>query len=209
MTDRIHNTPVRRPVSIAILCLIACGAACNKVRPTPAPKFQSVERATPMERDDYIAGLKFDGSTLIPDTARFSTPYGPSTVIFESEVGAAGIADDDVPRGRVIGRARTIGAPSRFGTPEGHAYVWIDSAATGWRWIWIFPGGRIDTTVYPTSRGSQAYVAGNRTGFELRIDTMPNGRCGRYCCPFMALMPSSLRSQRAIDSLLSRSHRPP
>ena len=210
MTSGARSTPRCCRSLVAVFALLLPAAGCTTSdsgpRATPAPPFKDPLTATPAQWKTYVSQLQFDSTGLTSDSVVGVKDGIRSVTRFVSERGVARVANDDIARGRIIGRAVTSGAPPYLDAPAGLSYVYVDSSATGWRWIWV-ADGRAWKPVHSMIRGPTDYVAKSTTGFRTLMDTFPNGRCGSRCC--LALYSSYFGDPVKINLLFEEAHRVP
>ena len=111
----------------------------------PPPEFgQSIESVPRAQIARYAASLQFVTDPLLIDeqpmlyragTAQAST-RGPMARI-QSERRASTITDQQLRRGRIIARIVSAGSYEPLGLRRGANYLWVDSAAGGWRAVMI------------------------------------------------------------------------
>lgn len=164
---------------LTLLCVAVFTCAC--ARATPRPPFSDPMAATPAQWESYVARLEFDSVGLTTDSVVDSMPGGRAVVYLTSARGVAHLSDGDVARGGVIGRADAHGVVGRLGAPLGVSYIWVDSVAGAWRWLWI-SGGRIAGPPQSMVRGTLQFDRKSRSGMKAAFDSFPNGRCGSRCC---------------------------
>lgn len=150
-------------------------------RPTPAPRFRNIDSASFADVRAYAGVLEFS------DTASGTTRIAGTEIVWSPEVGAGGITDDGLARGRIIARARAAGTLAAFGSRAAAAYVWVDSGSTGWRAIWLPADSLIPRSGLRMRFGTRRFSSGENTRMRVMADSFPNGRCGTRCCITFAL----------------------
>lgn len=190
---------------LTLLGVAVFTVACE--RATPRPPFSDPMAATPAQWERYVASLAFDSVGLTTDSVVDAMPGGRAVVYLTSAGGVARLSDGDVARGRVIGRADARGVVGRLGAPLGVSYIWVDSMAGDWRWLWI-SGGRVAGPPQPMVRGTMRFARNSQSGMKAAIDSFPNGRCGSRCCLWLAA--SIVREQpEYLARLFADAHRTP
>lgn len=175
-THRLTHAALR---ALSLLCTAVLAVACE--RTTPRAPFPDPIAATPAQWESYIARLSFDSVALTTDSIVDSMPGGRAVVYLTSARGVARLSDGDVVRGRIIGRADARGVVGRLGAPLGVSYIWVDSVAGAWRWLWI-SDGRVAGPPQSMVRGTTRFDSKSRSGMKAALDSFPNGRCGSRCC---------------------------
>ena len=178
-------------------------SACQK-DVVPAPGFGDIDAAGWTAVMAYARGIRFDTSDAVSGKASFDTPTGKSTVVLSPAIGVERIPDDSLHFGRIIGRAVTTGAPAYFGSPVGTSYIWVDSTASGWRWLWLADS----STRYVVDRamfiGTKKFTAADPSRVLVVSDSFANHRCGNRCCIPLLALSSELMSR--VDSLITLAH---
>jgi len=153
----------------------------SEPRPTPAPHFRSIDSASFVEVMAYVRGLRFDTA------ASGLTRLGGTVVVWSPEIGAGGITDDGLARGRIIARAQARGTLASFGSRAVTGYIWVDSVATDWRAILLPDDSTIRRSLVPMRMGTRRFPDDHHYEMRVLSDSFPNGRCGTRCCPFFGL----------------------
>lgn len=145
-------------------------------RPTPAPRFRDIDSASFAQVGAYVGVLEFN------NLASGTTRIAGTEIEWSPEIGAGGITDDGLARGRIIARARAAGTLASFGSRAAAAYVWVDSGATGWRAIWLPADSLVPRSTLPMRFGTRRFTRDQNTQLRVLADSFPNGRCGTRCC---------------------------
>lgn len=150
-------------------------------RPTPAPRFRSIDSASFAEVRAYLGVLEFDSA------ASGTTHIAGTEVVWSPEIGAGAVTDTALARGRIIATARATGSLMSFGSRAARAFVWVDSSATGWRAIWLPADSSIGRSTLPMRFGNRRFLTHQNTQVRVYADSFPNGRCGTRCCIWLAI----------------------
>lgn len=177
--------------------------ACRK-DVVPAPGFGAIDSADWNAVMTYAHSIRFDTSAAVSGKASFDTPTGKSTVVLSPAIGSNYIPDDSLRFGRIIGRAITTGAPAYFGSPVGTSYIWVDSTANGWRWLWLADSTARHVVDRSMFLGTTKFVAKERPRMLVVRDSFLNGRCGNRCCIPLAALTTPMMA--LVDSLITAAH---
>lgn len=163
---------------------------------------------------DFLAyGDSLQFATAAPGLLLVQKTIGgnASTLRVRSELRLPNTDDTAYVRGRIIARFETEGAPSSYGAPVGHAYLWVQS----------LNGGHVGTLMYRSATGdtgrltiaemhSTPRVVSARVAECIDMDSVSDTTrvcclCGgsQYNCPVLV----EIAAQR-LDSMLTAAGRP-
>jgi len=103
-------------------------------RPTPAPRFGHLEKASRAEIIEYASQLAFDTSYHAIDTRRLTPapgkdPRSEPLVTIAPEIGVTALSDADFTGGRIVLRLTASGPSKRYGLAKGENYIWMDQVS--------------------------------------------------------------------------------
>ncbi len=109
--------------------------------PTGPPPFSERVESVPRELIlGYARQLEFDTSAAASDAQNLVYRRGDAVVVgpfaqIAPERGAGSLSDAQLARGRIIARVSVSDSYPPLGLARGVSYLWVDSLASGFRWV--------------------------------------------------------------------------